>query len=257
MNVLKKVYICAFNPGKYYILIREKLSKAVGYLILLTLVTGIISYIRPAFDYYKFMTLVESEINNDFPEFVLHNGVLDVKEEEPIIITKENKPPIIIDTSGKTSVSVMNNYRECILILRKEVYYKKDGGKIDKASFELLDDMYLDKKKTQESIPMLKNAAFLIIFLAPALNIILNLFLALTVSLAGIMFNCMIQCPLTYKTIYKISIYSLTSSIVLGAILKGSELSISFRYYVFIFLGAVYVIIAIIKGLNKITENIE
>ncbi|MBL4933610.1 DUF1189 domain-containing protein [Clostridium paridis] len=255
INFFKKIYISIIKPKDYYILIRETVIKAILYMMILTLITGIISFIVPAMGYYKFISLMENEINNGFPEFTLKDGILDVKEREPIVISKKNKPTIIIDTSGNTSENVLNKYDKCILILKDRAISKRNRYKIDRATYDFLDGMSLDKKKAQQFIPRLKYVVYLIVFLTPLLIVILNLFLALMISLIGTLINAVLKWPLEYKNIYKISIYSITLPIIIAAILRVTGISISYRYYFYIIIGGVYVMISMTRGLKKMVEN--
>ena len=253
INFVKAFFISIFKPGEYYNLIKESLVRAFVYMISITVITGLISFTTPARDYLDFINLIEDEVGNGFPEFTLYNGILDVKEKEPIIIIKAKKPTIIIDTSGETTESKLDEYDKCILILKDKLFYKKSNINIDQATYDFFKWINLDKEKTRELLPKLKMGAYLIEFVTPVLMIVLNLFSAFIISLAGVIINALLRWPLKYRNIYKMSLYSITTGIILGAILRYLNISLLFTNYIYLIIGFVYVFIAF-KG---VVINIE
>lgn len=253
INFINAVFISIFRPREYYNLIKESLGRAFIYIILLTIITGLISFTTPARDYLDFIKLIENEVGNSFPEFTLQDGILDVKEKEPIIIKKPKKPIIIIDTSGGTTESKLDEYDECILILKDKLFYKKSSINIDQATYDFLNGVNLDKEGTRALLPRLKMGAYLIEFVTPFLMIFLNLFLAFVISLAASIMNALLRWPLKYRNIYKMSLYSITTAIILGSALRFLNITLLFTNYIYLILGCIYVFAAF-KG---VVINIE
>lgn len=254
INFFNKIYISLIRPKEYYKLLKESLGRAFQYIIFLTLITGFISFITPTMDFLNFINLVEDELNNGFPEFNLQNGILDVKEKEPIVIKKKNKPIIIIDTSGGTTKEKLDEYKQCILILQDKLYYKKSNINIDEATYDFLNGLNLNKERTRELLPELKLGAYIIEFVTPFLMIFLNLFLAFVISLATSLMNALLRWPLRYRSVYKMSIYATTASVILGAVLRFINISLMYTNYIYIIIGCIYVFTAFKGVVNSIED---
>lgn len=254
INFFERFYISAIKPKEYYKLLKESLSSTFIYIIILSLLTGFISFITPTLDYLSFINLIEDEITNGFPEFALKEGVLDVKAREPMIIKKAKKPIIIIDTSGSTTKEILDEYDQCILILKDKLFYKKSNINVDEATYDFLKNIDLDKETTKELLPKLRMGAYLIESIAPFLIIILNLFLAFVISLVASLMNALLRWPLKYRDIYKMSVYSVTTAVILGATLRFLNISLIFSNYIYIVIGCLYIFIAFKGAVNSIED---
>ena len=105
IGFFKKIWTSIKDFEKYEEFAAEKLSQAIKYIILITLIfTTIISL-----DYtYKFHTLlqdVKNYITTNIQEISLREGQLKISQEEPIIIENEDQivPIIVIDTLSDTA----------------------------------------------------------------------------------------------------------------------------------------------------------
>lgn len=254
MSFIKKLYISVTNPKGYRELVSEGVRNGLKYIIILSLLSGLVSFIFPAIDYSEFINIVEEEVNNGFPEFDLIDGKLDVKGDEPKIIERKDRPIVIIDTTGNIKESELNKYEKCILILKNKVYYKKNNYKIDEAQYDFLGNVELNKQKTKELIPKLKLATYLIWIVPSILMVFFNYFIAFIIFLWGILMNAFLKWPLKFREIYCVGLYSITTAILITSLLRILNISFRLNYYLYIVAGCIYGLLAILMMVNNIEE---
>jgi len=89
------------------------------------LIFGGINAIRNVYDFNKGVLMVLNDFKENIPNFVLANGELNVAGQMPIIINDGGPSVIIIDTSGKTAETVLDNYDSATLITEKKIQCKR------------------------------------------------------------------------------------------------------------------------------------
>ena len=105
----------------------EKTSKAIKYLILLTLILAIVVGGMYTYKCYSLVKTVENYINENVEEIRLENGVLAVDTDKPIIVEDEKSiiPIIIVNTKEDINeqeyIEKMKAYNTGILFLKEKV----------------------------------------------------------------------------------------------------------------------------------------
>ncbi|GIM29376.1 hypothetical protein CPJCM30710_20420 [Clostridium polyendosporum] len=251
-----KIYKSIVKPKSYILFYKLSLRNSLKYLLAITLLLGAISYIRPAYDYYKFLDIIYNNITKDFPEFSFISGTLHIDGNQPLILQRNNKY-ILIDTTGNTTESVLSEHESMILVLKDRVYYKKNNYNVDEASFDILQSIDFDKSDLIKYISIFKTGTILIIIVTPILLFIANMFLAFYVSLLGALINSVLKAGIRYKDLYKLSIYSITLPILISCTIRIIDISIPFINHIYIFIGFIYLFIAIKNIILEQTRNLE
>ena len=123
INIFNSYIKSIFDFNSYNFFYKRSLGRAFLYLFFLTIVLGGLSIIRPL---YNFNTMLDKFTTNYIklaPEFTFKDGVLDVHSDVPLIYG-DSQVGYIIDTSGKTTSSVLNGYTSGILITKNHMYQK-------------------------------------------------------------------------------------------------------------------------------------
>lgn len=217
---------------------------------------GAISYIRPAYDYYRFLDIIYNNITKDFPQFRFVKGSLQVDGAQPLVLQRNNKY-ILIDTTGNTTEGILSQHESMILVLKDKVYYKKNNYSIDEASFDILQSIDFDKKDLIKYISIFKTATILIIIITPILFFIGNMFLAFYVSLLGTLISSVLKGGIKYKDLYKLSVYSITLPILISCTIRIINIRIPFINQIYIFIGSIYLLIAIKNIILEQMRNSE
>lgn len=125
MGFFSKLKNSITNPKTYNEFLKESTGRAVVYLLLLCLIFGGINAIRNVYDFNKGVLMVLNDFKENIPNFVLANGELNVAGQMPIIINDGGPSVIIIDTSGKTAETVLDNYDSATLITKRKIQCKR------------------------------------------------------------------------------------------------------------------------------------
>ncbi|WP_164880403.1 DUF1189 domain-containing protein [Clostridium manihotivorum] len=256
ISFVTKFYKSMTSP-KFYIKFNQiSLAAAVVYLFTISLILGLIGYIRPTLNYYRFMDTIHHEVVYDFPEFNFSNGILKVDGKQPILLRKSDYY-ILIDTTGKTKVSDIEKYNKSVLILKDKAFIKNGDKPIDETRYSIIKFLHFDKKQFIQSMYDFKAGSFIILIAAPVLFFVSNLFTAFIVSMLGTLVNATLKAGIKYINLYKLSIYSITTSMVLSCIRRILGINIIFINYVYIIIGFIYLFLAIRNILISEAKNME
>lgn len=247
--------------SKYRLFLKQSAGRVVAYLLLLS----VLSTLGTCIEVYSIVNQTGDEIiarvREEFPDFRLENGQLEVYAEMPIII--DGSPPVVIDTRpGIDAEDILYQYDNAILITRDKYIVKSYlrrqelswsmvnfGGPMTRGNFA----------EIVENFRMILNIVLVIASVIIFIIIIAGNFInALIVSVLGAIFNAARGTGLSYRNILKISIYSMTLPLTVGAVLKMFRISVPFWYVFFLAVCSVYILgaINVIKaGLNAMYEN--
>jgi hypothetical protein len=253
---ITKFYKSMTSP-KFYIRFNQvSLAATIIYLFAISLILGLIGYIRPTLNYYRFMDTMHHEVVYDLPDFTFNNGILKVDGKQPILLRKSNYY-ILIDTTGKTKVSDIEKYNKAVLILKDKAFIKNEDKPIDETRYSIIKFFKFNKNQFIQAIYDFKAGSFIILICAPVLFFVSNLFTAFIVSMLGTLVNATLKAGIKYINLYKLSVYSITTSTVLSCIRRVLGISIIFINYVYIIIGFIYLFLAIRNILISEAKNME
>lgn len=245
MNFFTKVYRSIVKPKAYVYFSNIKLHKCILYFICVCILSSILGSLRYVYDYNKFVTAINKEVNDGFPEFKFNNGEIVVNQSEPIVLTEKSKYTIIIDTTGKSNENTLNDYERVILILKDKAFIKESKHRVDEMYFKVFKNVNFNKEELRQSIWKLRLFTIIIIILFIIGSTIMYLSLCFIVSFLGTIINGVFKAGIAYKTLLKISIFSITPSALLSTIIKLLGVKYINLYYLYILISTVYLFIGI------------
>lgn len=219
---IKSLRISLTSIKGYKDLIKEKLSRAILYSIIFSLIIGTIQGIISFVTINSVQKTMEKVISSDEFTFTFEDGILNF-ENSPIK-SEEGRNIVYIDTNisldEKESIRNIVVHKDIsIAILKDGISIRSDGEENDFKFSEaplvgqINNDMLL---KSLNIIGVIKYVVFVC-------SIILTYFIfmlsALILSLLGLVLNAMNKLNLSYESIFKISIYATTAPTIIGLIL--------------------------------------
>lgn len=232
------IYYSMAGFANYKYLLKHRTGRVVAYLLFITFILGMISLIPAVSDYTNVIDEMTGSYDSKVPDFVFENGRLDVQGEMPIIIS-DGGATVIIDTSGNTDESVLDNYDTGILITADRMIQKNYANK-RVTDFSMLQGFKTDKAAVKKMIPLLKLVAPLILIFGSLFFIAIKFLSALVISLVGLIINASRNTNLRFGEIFRLSAYSMTLPLVLGTLLDLVPYRIPMLWAVFYIISIVY-----------------
>lgn len=239
MGFFQKIYYSVAGFGQYKSFIREKPGRAVVYLLLLGLIMGVFSLVTPMLDYNRAISEFMLDFDKKVPDFTFGNGKLTVEGNMPIILG-EGSSTVIIDTSGRTDESILDDYDNAILITSDRMIQKNYANK-QVTSFSLIQGIGFDREDLRRALPIVKIMTVFIAIFGLIFFICAKYISALVVSLAGLIINAATGTGLTYADVFKISAYSLTLPVLIGTMIDLSGVPVPYLTVIFYVVAIVYV----------------
>lgn len=250
--------------SEYDRLKQKKLSKVLLYLLVISLLAGIIITTAVESRYRELLYLLPESYDSKFPNFKIEQGVLTTDNNEKVLIEKD-KVAIIFDTSSSADENSLSQYKKGALLLRDSIVIKTSRwSKIEKKWTDFNIDS-LNKQKGREllaAIPsMLIMLNVFIIFGLLLLNIVMSIFIAFIFTLLKRFWKK----KLKFMEVYKMTVHSFTLPMVLlalGSVFIGDKIALSSYFYAY-YISGVYLILAIgrtdlpkrVKGADKAKAN--
>ena len=251
MGFFSRIYYSMAGFGRYRYFLRQSTGKAVVYLLLITLVIGVITFIPAVNEYNKVIDELIANFDSSIPDFTFANGKLEVSGNMPIIID-DGGTTIVIDTSPNAENEILEDYDTVMLITSDKIIQKYY---VDKSVTNLstLQGLVLTRDNVKQALPIMKPLGIFLFIFGGIFFICGKFISALFVSLLGLVINSIRNTKLSYRSIFKISVYSLTLPLLLCTLLDLLPVSIPFLWLVFYVIAAVYVYGAI----NTIKREID
>jgi hypothetical protein len=223
---------------KYRLFLRQSTGKAVGYLILFTLLLSIGLYVPTYFGVIGIIDEASVYITDKIPDFTLADGKLEINADMPIIIDSDDLP-IIIDTTPGAEDRLINQYDSVILITGDKIIQKNYVNRQD-IPLSLYQGITMTKDDLIDAIPLIK--PFMIIgFIFAGIFFVIGKFIsALVVSLIGLIANSSLKTNLSYRSIFKISIFSMTLPLIICTLLNILAINVPLLWVLFYIGSGVY-----------------
>lgn len=220
-----------FNFDEYKEFSQEKLSISIKFLLKLIILVSIIITIILTFKLLDTINKTKLFIAEQIPEFRTEDNILIIDgENKEFFIEQFNGMAIVLNSNAENveEIQEANNYKNIIAILKDKIVIKIENGMERVITYEEINETeeieetnLINKQNILEALSsnnILKiGLMFLVIvlfvaFIAFSLQIVVDLLL---LSLIGFLLNLILGIKLKYKSIFSISVYSLTLSIVL------------------------------------------
>ena len=259
MNLFAQFYNSITRLEAYKYFFKQSLGKAFLYLFVISISLAAISGFRTIYDFNVGINDVAAYVKTDFPDFELRNGQLEVDAEMPYVVANNEIQIIIIDTTDKTDETILNDYDSGIFISKHGLDYKESVFQTRKIDFASLNGVTLTKDNILKWIPYIKWFTILIIFFGFLFYIVGKLISALLVSIGGIVIASILKHKIKFGDLYKLSIYCLTSSILVNTLIDLTGITIPFFSLIYYGIALVYLwkVIEILKDNELETKDIQ
>lgn len=241
LNFLSRLKISVAKIKEYPLLLKEDLSKAIGYILILSIIVGMALGITQ----FTILSVLEKSAktvleNEDF-KFEMNNGILDFKASP---YKQEQGSSLVIIDSNMTleeseSFRPVTVHKDMSSVFLKDGVIAKAYGVEYKMKYEDIPFMaeHINNETALNALNKAKPIKYIIFVIMIVLTYILALAKALLISIAGILTNKMSGSKLKYKDIFKISLYALSLHMLVELIMPIGSLSV--------IISAIYVAIAI------------
>jgi len=251
MNFFLRVYYSITSFEKYRYFLRLSTGKAILYLLLFTLVVGMVTFIPIITEFNIYIDEFTEVFDTELPDFKLENGKLEVSGAMPVILESEGIP-IVIDTSPDAEERILAQYDTVLLITSDKIIQKYYINK-SVTNFSNFPGLVLTKDMLEQALPLVRPVSIIIFIFAGIFFILGKFITALIVSLIGMILNSSMRLNLSYRSIFKISVYAMTLPLIVCTVLDKVPVFIPFKWVIFYAIAFVYVY----GAMNSIKKEID
>lgn len=254
LSFWKKIIGSIQGIEHYENMLKETTGKAVLYLLLISLFLGAIGSIRGSIEVNNGISEFIKIYNDNCPNFELINGELSVEGVMPMVLSEDEDNYIIIDTTNSTNPDVLDSYSEGILILKDKIIQKENQLQTQVIEFKSLQGLTINKDIAYSYFHYAK-IIIPFIFIVNILGYFLGgLLSSLFLALFALIINGIFKTKLKYGQLYSLSIYALTTPLIINTILKILSIE-HFSFYWLVYHTIAYVYIGFTLNKLKSSKN--
>ncbi|HTY13382.1 MAG TPA: DUF1189 domain-containing protein [Candidatus Omnitrophota bacterium] len=229
---------------------RQPFFKAILYLFVIVLIFGTISVVPVVIDFNVWVTNAQALFRDKAPDFTFDRGELKVQGKMPVIVDRDKTGIVIIDTSGKSDESALDQYESGVLITRDKMINKKSRLEVRTYNFEAIKDWKFTKSDVAKWLPLLRWFSAAIVFFALGGAFVFKLLDAFILALIGLLACRIMDFKLSFNDLYKFGIYYLTLPIILQTLLAVTGIEAPYFTLIY-FLAALGYLIAAVNALKN------
>lgn len=232
-SFFQKCYLSVASPNFYVEIAKERISKSIGFLILVVLIIGAISGFAQGLIFkdgmYEFADIVEGP---DFPYFELTDGTLHVDIDEPFIYELDNAYILIVDMYNEYTMSDLRGYDVGYLFQKTEFVLRTKDSNPTALPYSTMDFLELNPTTAASLIRTIGNIAPIIsMILLIIVLIFATVFRVIIMYLVSFFITRKNGIPeLTGKPLINIVIYSMALPTLLYELLILLPLLLNFSY---------------------------
>ena len=219
---MRNKFIFSINPKKYVYLNKEKLSKAFLYVLLLSVIIGLVQGVMGAVLISGIEKTTKMILEEDEVQFEMKDGVLDfknspLKEEEGQALLYIDTNKDIDDLDSLRSITV---HKDTVNVLLRDGFMVKSGSEsvTQKYSDLGLDLINFNNDFVISIIEKLDIVKYIIIPIMIVVNFVQLLMYALFISLMGILSNLISNRKMSYNRVFNLALYSVTLPTIINLI---------------------------------------
>ncbi len=227
---MRNKFIFSINPKKYVYLNKEKLSKAFLYVLLLSVIIGLVQGVMGAVLISGIEKTTKMILEEDEVQFEMKDGVLDfknspLKEEEGQALLYIDTNKDIDDLDSLRSITV---HKDTVTVLLRDGFMVKSGSEsvTQKYSDLGLDLINFNNDFVISIIEKLDIVKYIIIPIMIVVNFVQLLMYALFISLMGILSNLISNRKMSYNRVFNLALYSVTLPTIINLIVPIGVYSI-------------------------------
>ena len=229
ISFFKRVKDAIINFDEYLSFSEEKLSAAIKYIIKLALIFTFIITIALTVRIVKETNIVISNFQNKAPEFTFQNNKLVIEGDVQKIVEGDANGyfGVIVDTQndGLSDIEETANYQRVIGILKDRIVIKDVEGLETSLTYEeVAQDYDLSSVNKNSILQFLSGSSMIKIYAVFAVVVLIYFFIVflsqflldiLLLSVVGYLLAKIIGVKFKYKSIFNMSAYAITLSIIL------------------------------------------
>lgn len=219
---MRNKFIFSINPKTYVYLNKEKLSKAFLYVLLLSVIIGLVQGVMGAVLISGIEKTTKMILEEDEVQFEMKDGVLDfknspLKEEEGQALLYIDTNKDIDDLDSLRSITV---HKDTVTVLLRDGFMVKSGSEsvTQKYSDLGLDLINFNNDFVISIIEKLDIVKYIIIPIMIVVNFVQLLMYALFISLMGILSNLISNRKMSYNRVFNLALYSVTLPTIINLI---------------------------------------
>ena len=207
---MRNKFIFSINPKKYVYLNKEKLSKAFLYVLLLSVIIGLVQGVMGAVLISGIEKTTKMILEEDEVQFEMKDGVLDFKNSP--LKEEEGQALLYIDTNKV--------HKDTVTVLLRDGFMVKSGSEsvTQKYSDLGLDLINFNNDFVISIIEKLDIVKYIIIPIMIVVNFVQLLMYALFISLMGILSNLISNRKMYYNRVFNLALYSVTLPTIINLI---------------------------------------
>lgn len=234
----------------------QETGKAVKYLMVVMLILGSIIMIKGDIKFNDIIKNSLEAITNKCPDFELKDGKFVCRGEMPFVSVGKSNIAFIIDTSGKTRIDTLNNFKSGIFITENNLVYKKSSYETTSYKFSDFKTLNITKSWLINVIRNYTIPVLVFVFIIGFVFIIIGKMIGvLFLTLIALILARILKTEINYENIFKISIYAIIVPTILNNVLDWTTLKIPY-FWVIYYAIAIFFLVRYIKGYNVIPDEV-
>ncbi|WP_195988470.1 DUF1189 family protein [Clostridium sp. D53t1_180928_C8] len=219
---MRNKFIFSINPKKYVYLYKEKISKAFLYILVLSIIIGLIQGAMSTMVISGLEKTSKMILEQDEVQFEMKDGILDFKTSP--IKDEEGQALLYIDTSkGVEELDALRSitvHKDIVTVLLRDGFMIKNGSEditykysdlgLDKIDFN--NDFLIN---ALEKVDIVK---YIIIPIMIIINFIQLIIYAVLISLVGVLSNLIANRKIEYGKLFNLSLYAVTLPAIINLI---------------------------------------
>lgn len=242
-NFLTDFYKSIAGFNHYSELIERKMSKAIVYLLFITIIFTLLSFIP---------TIIISNngidgIKENIPSFTIQNYTLSTKVDMTReLYAIEDEILIVLDSTGNLTESNLSEYETGIIFSNKAIHLKNVVQEYT-FTYEKLGIEDYNNEKLSKTLDLSKIFIYPILLIATIFIFAFRLFGAYFLYLLTRTFSIGMKMIVPYKKLFVLSCYALTVPTIFAFIIRMFNINVLYYNMIFILLGLLYTWNALIK----------
>ena len=240
LNFIKRFGISITSIKNYKYLLIEKFSKAITYLIILSLIMGVVQAIHIVKLFSTSEKIIEEFVIKEENKFSLENGVLEF-ENSPIEF-EVGSVIVYIDTDIELesidSIRSKLVHKDAAYAILKDGISIKEGDLTNTYKYEdIFMGLNIDNDSMLNSMPIVKVIKYIVAFMSIIFIGISFMIYSLIISILAIILSKINMLSLKYVDILKLSIYTSTFPMIIDSLISigAFKIIISGVYLILIF----------------------
>ncbi|WP_066370447.1 DUF1189 domain-containing protein [Neobacillus fumarioli] len=247
MNIFKQFFKSIYSPKDIAMFRFQGIGKTIFYVFFLTLISVLPSIVYFSHTLTAGLDAAKSFIEEETPNFSIHNGKLTADTKVPITINKDHYT-FILDPTGAVSLTEVENDGNAIAML-KDQFVVSSGGQTETYPYAMMQGLTISKKDLLHFIDSISSLRGIII---PIISIVIYLFSCAAsfieisvLALIGLLLKNLAARKLTYRQLWRMAAYSETLPTVFFTIMAAIKTAVPSSFFINWFVVIIVLMLAI------------